>query len=698
MDNFYTKGKDMKLQNFAVIFIVIILPISLVVSEYTGNLITVANKQAEYDSTLLNSTYDSVRAYQMNTLNNNYESATNSKVRDINASINSFFNSLATGLSSSGLGKQELKDYIPALLYTLYDGYYVYGAFDNIASISSTIDVDKSSNAKYNTDANISKKEYGLKPYIYYSCEYAKSGEYDLIVNYTLDNYITVTGTYKDPSNSWKNIALSGYYINYNNVQVTKQSGEPANFSSKIVKLYPGTSNEVVIEPEKLGEYIISYDTHVDQNVFYKNYHYRVVNSGNPKYYNYILYNNVKYYLDTDPSLYNGVNPKAPEMEGDVNVSFNMTYDGYPIFFLDGDKRTYISKNLFDELKAFLGVTNDTDMYSSDRCFKDVNAYYYYYRAEKFSREVEPALKKIDLGKENTRNENGDLVEVISSNIPYDKNKNLSSKNVIKTETYHMDYLGTNQNYIGANGLETGNVQTHVKSTYSTSKVFDLSNADNDPELESSSFNRHRIDVIISSIESSLVTTIANFNSYIGGTYDYTMPVLSELDWDRICNNVTVVSFMQGLTIGNFKYYSSYAIVANTKVKDFISKDTIYVQDSNSNTSDYHNPSCLDYNRGNPTNVTGYRNLDYDRKSCTVPSIEGTGGSEFFYYPQQNPLAYECVVSLNSNIYTTDELIKGTVSGGKNPLNPKVRKAYISALAREKGNGYKTYGFLNEEL
>ena len=683
----------MKLQNFAVIFIVIILPIALVVSEYTGNLITVANKQAEFDSTLLNSTYDSVRAYQMNTLNNNYESATNSKVRDINASINSFFNSLSTGLSSSRLGKQELKDYIPALLYTLYDGYYVYGAYDNIASISSAVDVNKSSNAEYNTNANFSRKEYGLKPYIYYSCEYAKSGEYDLIVNYTLDNYITVTGTYKDPSNSWKNIALSGYYINYNNVQVTKQDGEPANFSSKTVKLYPGTSKEVVIRPEKLGEYIISYDTHIGGG-FYRNYLYQVVNNGNPKYYNYILYNNVKYYLDTEHI--------GAQVEYDTdrtnNLSFNMTYDGYPIFFLDGDKRTYISKNLFDELKAFLGVTDDSDMYSSDICFKDVNAYYYYYRAEKFSSEVAPVLQKIDLGTETITDENGQTINVISSNIPYDENKNLSSRNVIKTETYHMDYLGTNQKYIGANGLETDNVQTHVKSTYYHSRVFDLSNTDNDPELESSSFNRHRIDVIISSIESSLVTTIANFNSFIGGTYDYTMPVLSELDWDRICNNVTVVSFMQGLTIGNFKYYSSYAIVANTKVKDFISKDTIYVQDSNSNTADYHNPKCLDYKKENHANVIGYRNLDYDRKSCKVPSIDGTGGSEFFYYPQQNPLAYECVVSLNNNIYTTDELINGTVSDGKSPLNQEVRRAYVSALAREKGNGYKTYGFLNEEL
>ena len=302
---------------------------------------------------------------------------------------------------------------------------------------------------------------------------------------------------------------------------------------------------------------------------------------------------------------------------------------------------------------------------------------------------MQPALELIDLGTEQVVDESGKNIKVISSNIPYDKSGNLSTKNVIKTETYHTKYTTTND------------VETHTKSTYDNPKVFQLdAKGENDPELESSSFNRHRMDVIISSIESSLVSTIANFNNYVGGTYDYSMPVLTELEWERICDNVTVVSFMQGLTIGNYKYYSSYAIVANTKVKEYISKESIYVQNKDSNSVDYHNPRCSDYNNeinSKYTEVIGYRNLDYDRKNCTVPTVEGTGGKQYHYYLQQNPLAYECVVSLNNNIYTSDELLNGTVSG-KNPISSEVRRAYITALAREKGNGYKTYGFLNQEL
>ena len=684
----------MKLQNFAVVFIIIILPIALVLSVYTGNLIDVANKQAEYDSILLNSTYDSVRAYQLNTLNNNYESATNSKVRDINASINSFFNSLSAGLSSSGLGKEQLTDYVPAMLYTLYDGYYVYGTYDNVAKV-------ESNNIEYTREAKFNNKQYGIKPYVYYSCEYAdKLGNYDLIVNYTLDNYITVTGTYRNSENKMINIAQSGYYINYKNVKLTTGTDGPADFDHKEIVLYEGKENEVIIKPEKLGEYLTTYDTNITVNGNITKYNYNSSNpEGRQKYYNYIIYNDVKYYLDTE-------HIGAPvERTYSNNISFNMTYDGYPIFFLDGNERIYISKSTFDELKNFLGVEDDSQMYSAEEGvgkYRDVNAYYYYYNSVKFSRTVEPALKLINLGTATVKDENGNDIEVIASNIPYDKDGKLNPSNVIKTQTYHTNYTTTN------------NVQSHAKSTYDNPKVFELDDkGENDPELESSSFNRHRIDVIISSIESSLVTTISNFNSYIGGTYDYSMPVLDEEEWDRICNNITVVSFMQGLTIGNYKYYSSYAIVANTKVKDFISKESIFVQDAkvdSSNYGDYHNPRCKDYNsqnnkendKGNNIQIVGYRNIDYDRQNCIVPAEEGenVAKAEYFYYPQSGQASYECVVNLNDNIYTTDELLSGKITEGKEKeeINNEIRRAYITALAREKGDSYKTYGFLNEEL
>ena len=62
----------MKLQHLSVIFVIIILPIVIVVSVYTNNLIKVADTKAEYDKILMNSTYDAVRAYQLNTFSNSF--------------------------------------------------------------------------------------------------------------------------------------------------------------------------------------------------------------------------------------------------------------------------------------------------------------------------------------------------------------------------------------------------------------------------------------------------------------------------------------------------------------------------------------------------------------------------------------------------------------------------------------------------
>ena len=650
----------MKIQNYSVIFIVIIMPIALILSIYTGNLIDVANKQSQYDALLLGATYDAVRAYQMNTLNNSYDSESNSKVRDINASINSFFNSLAAGMSQSGLTKNELTDYVPAMLYTLYDGYYVYGVYNNVASTKNGISYDTTGTSRNN--------QYGLKPYVYYSCEYASStAGYDLIVNYTLDNYITVTGTYT-VGGVKKNIAMSGYYINTDRIKLKNQSaGESASFDDKIVTIDAGTSQEITIKPEQLGEYLIAYDQKRESGSTgaYKNN--LANNSETAQYYQYITYNNVKYYLDS----YHVGTQKT--LDGNVNTSFNMTYDNIPIFHLDKGQRIYINDSTLSEIKSFLGVVDDNRLFSGEQ-YKDVNAYQYYARAYTFSSPGEDgvydALSQINL-----------------------------ANNVVKTDTYNTTYnIETNSNQ---------KIETHTKNDYKTKKVFDYKENGNDPDLETSSFNQHRMDVIISSIESSLVSIIASFNSYTGGTYEYLMPTFSETEWERICSNITVVSFLQGLTVGNYKYYNNYSIVANTKVKDYISKESIYVQKSGKDTAntDYHNPRCETYNTesrnaGSQT-IVGYRNIDYDRKSCVVPSSTGNtnDSKEYWYYLQNTTGAYECVVNQNGNTYTTDELFRGTTEDNKaTTANSEIRRAYITALARERGSSYKTYGYLNKEL
>lgn len=170
----------MKLQHIAIIFVIIIVPISLVLSNYISMHMKTIELQAAYNANLINATHDSMKAFQLNTQNNDLSDIANSKIRDIEAAINVFYTSLSTNLEVKGYTKDDLKSYTPAILFTLYDGYYIY-----------------SNNYNYNPqDTDNQGYNYGLKPFIAYSCRY-KVGEgdrYDFVVNYTLDNTITIIG------------------------------------------------------------------------------------------------------------------------------------------------------------------------------------------------------------------------------------------------------------------------------------------------------------------------------------------------------------------------------------------------------------------------------------------------------------------------------------------------------------------------
>ena len=95
----------MKIQSLAIIFIIIILPISLVMQTYIQNRIETLSMQSQYDSKLTGATYDALKAYQLNSFNSDTSYLTNSKMRDIEASVNTFYNSLS---NNEYMSKEEL--------------------------------------------------------------------------------------------------------------------------------------------------------------------------------------------------------------------------------------------------------------------------------------------------------------------------------------------------------------------------------------------------------------------------------------------------------------------------------------------------------------------------------------------------------------------------------------------------------------
>lgn len=222
----------MKIQGLAVIAMIIIIPMSILLNSYATSQIKTLQFQISYDSKLKNSTYDGIKALQLNMANSTTSDLANSKMRDIKAAIKTFYGSLASNFEMAGYGEDVLRNYVPAIVYTLYDGYYIYSEYTNQLGDDITIRPDST----YNEEDEI----YGLKPYIYYSCRYKgyPYTESDFVITYSLDSYITIQGkinnsTYVNESGYLlTGVSKSGEDIKYKGVKIKEESGD--NLKQKI--------------------------------------------------------------------------------------------------------------------------------------------------------------------------------------------------------------------------------------------------------------------------------------------------------------------------------------------------------------------------------------------------------------------------------------------------------------------------------
>ena len=197
----------MRIQDLAIVFLIIVLPISIVLATYTQYQIQTINTQTLYDNKLSSATYDAIRAFQINTGESKVSEITNSKARDLEASVSTFKNSIMSTFSLDGYSQDDLDNYIPALVYTLYDGFYIYSPYTNM-----NYRYDDAGNPTDDNGENI----YGLKPYISYSCRYIK-GNIDVVITYALDNHITVQGMIGD-----EYVNKDGYLID--NIKITNET------------------------------------------------------------------------------------------------------------------------------------------------------------------------------------------------------------------------------------------------------------------------------------------------------------------------------------------------------------------------------------------------------------------------------------------------------------------------------------------
>lgn len=325
----------MKIQSLAIIFLIIILPISLVLSSYIQTRIDTIALQTTYDSKLNDATYDALKAYQINSLNSDTSDYTNSKMRDIKASVNTFFNTMSSGFSTLGYTKETLQNFVPALVYTMYDGYYIYSPYKN------TWD-DETKNT-HGTDTSYSNGEnlYGLKPYVYYSCRYQKSGRYDIVINYSLDNYVQIQGYVYD-NGKIKTVNKSGYLLGfYDNDVVTTTTA-----------MYRGIN----ITPEvALTENICYYDT----NGNFRNENLK-----------YIKKNGTKYYTDGS-KVFSVLNGKAI-MQNNVSISeINSNRNAINYYIEAYELQQFIKKYLSDLSTSDIVNKTGNEYYNIGKIFED---------------------------------------------------------------------------------------------------------------------------------------------------------------------------------------------------------------------------------------------------------------------------------------------------------------------------------------
>lgn len=540
----------MKIQHLAIIFIIIIVPISFAMSEYIQTQIDTIKLQTEYKEALNSATSAALKAFQINSINNKYSNISDSKIRDIEASINTFYNSLTTSMTQYVSSKSELSVFVPAIVFNLYDGYYIYSSYNNVYT------APNGDNTKVEIDDTANYQD-GLHPYIYYSGKYKINGK-EIIVNYTLDNAITVYGEFDGEYQT-----KSGYLI------------DPGKVTNKNEKEKTLIYDGVEIGPEILKEHLLI----VKDN-----------GTVDPEDYEYIVYKNRKVYKE----------------EGT-----NGSEDKY--FWYNNGKKTYLQSEE-NNLKEYIKGTG----------FKSTSAYEYYTEAKDFSEWV------------------------------------------IK---------------------ELGSIKQDGKC------IFDTTQADNDPMVSGSVFNEHRIAVIRKSIETNLTTAIANYNSQSGSTYEFVMPKIDEVSWYSIENNVSIISFMQGMPIGQ-KYFNDYSVITNTKNEEVINSQSVYVVAKNKDGNyEYHQPGCkvlidnLDIS-DNSNKIGVYTNLSFSRQTLKVSE-----DSYRYFYPQEATGCYNCIVNASGN-YNIDDIIKGEVEGYKTGDNKKklniLRKRYLTGLARERYDLYKS--------
>lgn len=658
----------MKLQNLAVIFIIIVLPILLITSYYLSVQIDTIDMQANYNIKLTESTKEAIDAFEINTTewNANYSETADSKRRDVMASINTFTTSLANNLGVAGTSKDYMLSRIPAIAFTLYDGYYIYTPADtkitlkddkgvsihmsekirNVPSGEAKLlegyDTDDASNddkilyevedgkpsdGKYykykkneegeieetttieftlNPDNAKTENKHILKPFTSYSEQLTE----DIVINYTLDNYVTLYGNLPDTGGTNTYFSKSGYLTVPKKIGIKfdKLTSISAEGGIKGIE-FEGNS----IKPEKLQEQVAYTD---DEQKYYVGTFYYVYESES----------NIKLYYDAAKKEFFKLDNKSKRVYMSALPTELYKKCTVPVKKGTSGEDTYMV--FYQSLENKEDGTFDLTWYQKDEASGKI------YKPT--------AYNPSDLGLKCTSQED----------ILYDY---------------------SDVNYYVESFLFT----TWVNSIASDKGIDFLQiNESNDPDPATnkeanSAFEAHKIEIIKNVVESNLNQAITAY-SRKSTNVEYYLPKITDTEWDQILKNASIITFLQNIPIGT-KYYNDYAIATSSLNKEYVDPEEIYLNASGEEY--YHMPYC---SKLGEKDLIGFRSIDYIQKSYIKDLKEAVPKTLYYYKHHNNPgikinvkeACYECLVQ--KSLYKADS------------KTANKQTAYFTALGRER--------------
>ena len=669
----------MKVQNLAIIFLVITIPLIMILSYYLDLQRDTLELQAEYDTKLGDATKEGIKAFEVNTVDWSewVSQRTNETARrNAMATINTFITSLSNNLNISGTAREFMENYIPAIAVTMYDGYYIYAPtytpvtkenedgvqlfYDETTRQITTnsengeilYEAKDGQGTSYTyqyaneegvtitetlsnltTDVTKAKMDYlhTLNSKMFYSAHYTKNN-LDVIVNYTLDNRISVYG---------ENINKTGYLVYFDNSSVIPRAYTTTND--------PRTEEDIIVYTQ-VGDTIYN-GTNVDSEILEEQILY---------------YENGSYILDTFKYVYDIEHQKLYYDESE-------------------DEGNFFTINSASKERNFIDNSNSIRIGSEGCKYKSISILWGSSNSTVEYKKIYQALNGRDKGEWciSIKNENkvpeGET-EIIDTRIVdlakfgLDDPKFAEIYRDYSAISYYSEaYAFTNwaeQNLSGVRQVKY-NEETRTNEIVpieiggTAVDIFNITQANN-PEDDSSPIVQHKNEVMKDNVETNLNLSISNYNR--SGKYDFRLPVLSASDWEQVFSNISLITFFQGVPIG-LKYYNNYAIATSTANREYVDPDEIYFSGNDAN---YHRVYCEKC--GNQV-YTGYRSVEYVMKEYVKEGIDN-----IYYYQHDNQTdtnsetaCYYCVVNRENFVATTN-----------NDIAYIQEKAYNEALARER--------------